>query len=119
VKEIRQNICKKCPNRVGEKILEFRFWEGSCTQAAIRVTHIAVFGGFFGSPPTTTHDKLHKETEWWCFLLKIPETLKSVKGILGFVLLSKPLRIPMGMGGGGGGEIADKIGYSEFSSFSR
>jgi hypothetical protein len=23
--------------------------EGSCTQAAIRVTHIAVFGGFFGS----------------------------------------------------------------------
>jgi hypothetical protein len=30
------------------------------------------------------------------------------------------LRIPIGNGGGGGGEIADKIGYSEFSSsFSR
>ena len=31
-----------------EKIRELLFWEGSCTQAAIRVTHKAVFGGFFG-----------------------------------------------------------------------
>jgi hypothetical protein len=60
VKEIWQIYVRNVRIGTGGKIRELQFWVGSCTQAANRVTHIAVFGGFFGSPPTKTLDNLKK-----------------------------------------------------------